>query len=194
MSSSTGISGWLWAIGKMRTVTCIGVVTLVRPFDRSRINSDRQIRNSYSTNTRWVQISCCRNYCCAAEIYAPRTKAFALAPPGPLASADYETQAMDRSDLPYGWWAPGEYVTIARRHGDEWFLGSMTNWTPRSLDIPLDFLGNGSYTAETYADAADADRFPKNVTIEKKTVDRDTRLKAQLAPAGGYAVRFHRAP
>jgi alpha-glucosidase len=85
---------------------------------------------------------------------------------------------------------PGEYVTIARRHGNEWFLGSMTNWNPRGLDLPLTFLGAGRYRAEIYADAADADRFPKHVSIAKKTVDRRTRLKAQLAPGGGYAVRF----
>jgi alpha-glucosidase len=85
---------------------------------------------------------------------------------------------------------PGEYITIARRRGNEWFLGSMTNWEPRQLDIPLTFLGSGRYTAVTYADAADADRFPKNVVIEKRTVDRTGRLKAQLEPGGGYAVRF----
>jgi alpha-glucosidase len=88
---------------------------------------------------------------------------------------------------------PGEYITMARRRGDEWFLGSMTNWQPRQLDIPLDFLDTGRYTAKIYADAADADRFPKNVTIEEKSVDRATHLKAQLAPAGGYAVRLRPA-
>ena len=85
---------------------------------------------------------------------------------------------------------PGEYITIARRRGDEWFLGSMNNWTPRQLDIPLSFLGPGHYTAEIYSDASDADRFPKNVTVQKKWVDRRTHLKAQLAPGGGFAVKL----
>jgi alpha-glucosidase len=85
---------------------------------------------------------------------------------------------------------PGEYITMARRRGDEWFLGSMTNWAARQLDIPLTFLGRGRYTAEIYADAADADRFPKHVVVEKKPVNGTTRLKAQLAPGGGYAVRL----
>jgi alpha-glucosidase len=85
---------------------------------------------------------------------------------------------------------PGEYITIARRRGNEWFLGSMTNWKPRQLDLPLTFLGAGRYTAQIYADAPDADRFPKNVIIEKKTVDSATHLKALLARGGGYAVRF----
>lgn len=85
---------------------------------------------------------------------------------------------------------PGEYITIARRRGNEWFLGSMTNWTPRQLDIPLTFLGDGRYRAEIYADAPDADRLPKNVSIQKRPVSRATNLKAQLAPGGGYAVRL----
>jgi alpha-glucosidase len=85
---------------------------------------------------------------------------------------------------------PGEFVTIARRHGKEWYLGSMTNWNRRDLDIPLDFLGSGKYRAEIYGDASDADQLPKNVSIQKKQVDRSTHLQAQLAPGGGYAVRF----
>jgi alpha-glucosidase len=89
---------------------------------------------------------------------------------------------------------PDEYVTIARRKGNTWFLGSMTNWTPRQLDIPLTFLGAGSYTAEIYADASDADKYPKNVSIRKQQVDRTTHLKASLAPGGGLAVRFVPVP
>jgi alpha-glucosidase len=85
---------------------------------------------------------------------------------------------------------PGEYVTIARRRGNEWFLGSMTNWSSRQLDIPLTFLGSGRYTAEIYADSPDADRFPKNVSIQRQPVDRTGHLKPQLAPGGGYAVRL----
>jgi len=85
---------------------------------------------------------------------------------------------------------PGEFITVARRRGSEWFLGCMTNWTRRVLDIPLTFLGEGRYTAEIYADALDADKYPKNVSIRKQTVDRNAHLKADLAPAGGLPVRF----
>ena len=85
---------------------------------------------------------------------------------------------------------PGQYVTIARRHGQEWYLGSMTNWDVRSLDLPLTFLGNGSYTAEIYQDAEDANQAPTRVSIVKQKVNRSTHLKAQLASGGGYAVRL----
>jgi len=85
---------------------------------------------------------------------------------------------------------PGEYILMARRKGDEWFVGSLTNWDSRDLEIPLSFLGNGKYGAEIYADAPDADRYPKGVSVRKQTVDRNTRLKVHLAPGGGYALRL----
>ncbi len=83
----------------------------------------------------------------------------------------------------------GDYVTIARRNGKEWFLGSMTDWTGRELDIPLSFLGDGEYVADIYADSPEAATDAKRVTIERdKAVTRATTLKAKLAPGGGYAV------
>jgi alpha-glucosidase len=85
---------------------------------------------------------------------------------------------------------PGVYITIARRRGNEWFLGSLNNWDARQLDLPLDFLGPGGYTAEIYSDANDAVEHPKNVRIERKPVTRSSRLQPALAPGGGYAVRF----
>lgn len=85
---------------------------------------------------------------------------------------------------------PAEYITMARRRGKEWFIGSMTNWTPRDFDISLPFLPPGKYRAEIYADAEDANHYPKNVSIRKETVDKNSRLKVHLAPGGGYAVRL----
>ena len=58
-----------------------------------------------------------------------------------------------------------EYITIARRKGNTWFVGSMTNWTPRSCTIDLSFLGEGNYEAEIFADGVNADR---EATIKKK--------------------------
>ncbi len=85
---------------------------------------------------------------------------------------------------------PGQFITMARRKGKEWFLGSMTNWNGRQLKIPLSFLGPGRYRAEIYADAPDADKYPKGVAAQEKTVDRSGSLSTTLATGGGYAVRF----
>jgi len=85
---------------------------------------------------------------------------------------------------------PGEYIAMARRHGNAWFLGIMTNWKSRHLEIPLSFLAKGRYTAEIYADAPDAEKNPTHLNIEKKIVHRSSRLKLDLAPGGGYAARL----
>ncbi len=100
-------------------------------------------------------------------------------------------------DVPVAWDStrvldgePGEFITIARRHGDEWYLGSMTNWTPRSLQMPLSFLDEREYTAEIYEDGPDAGTNPKDVVIRKQRVRKGQTLTLKLASGGGCAIRF----
>lgn len=85
---------------------------------------------------------------------------------------------------------PGEYISVARRKENEWYIGSITNWQSRKLSIPLSFLKNGKYTAEIYADAADATLNPKHTAISKQVVDNKTILQASLVTGGGYCVRL----
>lgn len=101
-------------------------------------------------------------------------------------------------DVPVSWdetrvlnGRPGRFITVARRHGEEWDLGSITNWTPRMLRVPLNFLAPGkSYTAEIYEDAADAATQPTHVTIRRQNVAGGEVLTLALAPGGGCAIRF----
>jgi alpha-glucosidase len=85
---------------------------------------------------------------------------------------------------------PGEFVTIARQRGHEWYLGSLTNWTARDLRVPLKFLGTGRYRAEIYGDAADAEQHPKHVSIRRQIVRASETLTLHLASGGGCAIRF----
>jgi alpha-glucosidase len=85
---------------------------------------------------------------------------------------------------------PGEYISIARRKGNDWYIGSITNWNARNLSLPLNFLGAGNYTAEIYSDAADAKINPKHTSITKQQVNNKTLLKVKLVAGGGYAVRI----
>ena len=85
---------------------------------------------------------------------------------------------------------PPKYITIARRKGPEWFVGSITNWDARDLDVPLNFLGSGSYDAEIYADGPNAAAQPKDSGFEKRRVNAQTVLKLKLAPGGGSAIRL----
>jgi alpha-glucosidase len=83
---------------------------------------------------------------------------------------------------------PAQYVTIARQHGDAWYIGSMTNWDARDLEIPLSFLGQGKYQAHIFADGPDADKTPTSVSVSKKIVSGSDTLKVHLAPGGGWAA------
>jgi len=85
---------------------------------------------------------------------------------------------------------PARYVTIARQRGDIWYLGSMTNWDARDLQVPLDFLGSGQYEAEIFADGTDADKVATSLSISTKRVSSSDTLSLHLAPGGGAAVIF----
>ncbi len=100
-------------------------------------------------------------------------------------------------DVPASWdethvlnGTPGEFVTIARRHNHDWYLGSMTNWSARTLQVPLNFLPAGQFTAEIYQDSIDAKMNPKHVAIRKQSVARGQTLTLRLAEGGGCAIRF----
>ncbi|NJC41267.1 alpha-glucosidase [Brevundimonas alba] len=89
----------------------------------------------------------------------------------------------------------GDYVTIVRkdRNSDEWFLGSITDESPRSFSEPLTFLDAGRrYRAEIYRDAPDA-HWKTNreaIVIEQREVTAADVLDLRLAPGGGQAIRF----
>ena len=84
----------------------------------------------------------------------------------------------------------GDYVTVARRSGDEWYVGSMTDWTARALRVPLGFLGRGEYEATIWADAGDANKNPASLTKITRIVTRRDRLQAIMAPGGGHVVHL----
>jgi alpha-glucosidase len=83
-----------------------------------------------------------------------------------------------------------EYVTIARRNGDNWYIGSITNNKPRTHTVKLDFLGAGEYTADVYTDAADTDTNPNNLKNETRTVTRNDVLTLPIAANGGAVVKI----
>jgi len=85
----------------------------------------------------------------------------------------------------------GEYVLVARRNGKDWYVGAMTNWTGRDLDIDLSFLPSGNYTMDSYQDGINADRFASDYVKTKTQVTSGKKLKITLAPGGGWAARIH---
>lgn len=89
---------------------------------------------------------------------------------------------------------PPQFITIARRRGAEWYVGGITDMDSRQLDVPLEFLGTGTYHAAIYTDAPDAATEPKKTVREERRVDGRSILKLRLAPGGGFAIRLTPAP
>jgi alpha-glucosidase len=92
----------------------------------------------------------------------------------------------------------GDFITTVRRErdGDEWFLGSITDENPRSLETALDFLDPGmTYVAEIYSDGEGAHwkTNPYALDIEQYLVNSATLLRLELASGGGQAIRFYPA-
>jgi len=82
----------------------------------------------------------------------------------------------------------GEYITSARRSGNEWFIGSMTNSEARTLEIKLDFLGEGKYKMIAFEDAPDANINAEKVVRTSVVVVKGDTVKLKMAPGGGFAA------
>lgn len=82
----------------------------------------------------------------------------------------------------------GEYIVIARKKDNNWFVGAMTNSNSRNIKLDLGFLGMINYEAVIYSDSPDADTNPSNVTITKRNVKANELINLRLAKGGGFAV------
>ena len=86
----------------------------------------------------------------------------------------------------------GDFITVARRSGDAWFVGSLTDEQARTVEIPLDFLGAGRFVAHFYRDAPDTDldTNPNRVELDHRLVDASTVIRARLTRGGGHALHL----
>jgi alpha-glucosidase len=83
-----------------------------------------------------------------------------------------------------------DYVVVARRSGNDWYVGAMTDWTARDLDIDFSFLPDGEFHMQSYEDGVNADRMASDYKMKKSTVNKSTKLKVHLAPGGGWAAHL----
>ncbi len=103
---------------------------------------------------------------------------------GPVPTVWDETRVLDAK--------MGDYVVLARRHNQDWYVGAMTDWTGRDLQLNLSFLPDGRYELDEYKDGINADRIGSDYQHVKSIVDNKSRLTIKLAPGGGWAARIHR--
>ena len=96
-----------------------------------------------------------------------------------------------------------DYIVMARRKGDTWYVGGLTDWTARDLNVALDFLADGDYQVELFRDGVNADRSARDykkilatifvrdgkVTSDSEII-KDGTMNVHLAPGGGFAAKF----
>jgi len=88
----------------------------------------------------------------------------------------------------------GNYISIARQSGKEWFVASITDWDQRELKIPLDFLEPGrKFAAKIWQDGEDADTNPASLKSENLAVTSQTIVTAKLAKGGGHIMHISTA-
>jgi alpha-glucosidase len=86
----------------------------------------------------------------------------------------------------------GEYVALARRKGNTWYVGVMTNWNARDVTFDFSFLGAGNYEALVFKDGINADREATDYKWEVIKISAGDTLKISLAPGGGWAARMEK--
>ncbi len=84
----------------------------------------------------------------------------------------------------------GEYVTIARQAGSSWYLGGLTSWTSRDIEIDFSFLGEGTWNVELFRDGVNADRNAEDYRIERFTVRPYDRRTVHMASGGGFSMKI----
>ena len=86
----------------------------------------------------------------------------------------------------------GEYIVIARRKGTTWYVAAMTDWTARDLTISLDFLGDGQFTADIFADGVNAMKEATDYKHTKQAATCQDQLKIHLSSGGGWTGIFRK--
>lgn len=82
----------------------------------------------------------------------------------------------------------GEYAAVARRNGAKWYIGAITDWTPRTLQAQLSFLGEGRYRMTVLEDGINADRIAHDFRVRTCEVTRNDTIDLPMAPGGGWAA------
>lgn len=82
----------------------------------------------------------------------------------------------------------GEYVAIARRRANSWYVGAMTDWDPRELTLDFAFLPRGNYEAEIFRDGINADRDATDYKKEIVKIDSGDKIKIKMSAGGGWAA------
>lgn len=86
----------------------------------------------------------------------------------------------------------GKYVSVARQKDNTWYVGAMTNWDARNMQLDLSFLGEGNFKGEVFKDGINADRAARDYKKEIIDIPANKQLQVSMAPGGGYVIKITR--
>ena len=86
----------------------------------------------------------------------------------------------------------GEYIVTQRQSRNNFYVGGLTDWTPRDLAINFSFLGKGDYKATVFKDGKNAHRAGRDYKKEELVVNASSTLNIHLAPGGGFAIKLEK--
>ncbi len=84
----------------------------------------------------------------------------------------------------------GDYLLMARRSGDNWYVGGLTDWTEREMELDLSFLPAGKYRIEIFSDGINADRYAEDYRHTVTEAGQGEKIKLKMAPGGGWLARI----
>lgn len=85
----------------------------------------------------------------------------------------------------------GKYIVSVRRKDNNWYVGGMTNWDEREVDLDFSFLpSNQNYTVTLFTDGINANKQAQDYNKQIKTVNKNSRMKLHLASGGGFAMKL----
>ncbi|MBE9510302.1 MAG: glycoside hydrolase family 97 protein [Bacteroidetes bacterium] len=84
----------------------------------------------------------------------------------------------------------GDYVVIARKKDDIWYVGGLNDWTARELSLDISFIGKGEFSVEVFKDGVNADRNATDYKYEKFKVNSADAININMAPGGGWVARI----
>lgn len=82
----------------------------------------------------------------------------------------------------------GEYLALARRNGDEWYIGAMTNEQSRDMDFLLDFLPKGNYTITIMEDGINVDKNAQDFRISTHSITSTDKIELHMAGGSGWTA------
>lgn len=85
-----------------------------------------------------------------------------------------------------------DHIIIARKSGDDWFIGVMGNSKKRKFTLDLSFLDKGTYTMESFSDGINADKYASDYKQKTQQVSSNTKVNIELAPSGGWVARLRK--